>query len=122
MKEIIRELFHVSPAAWPVTSLKLGNLTYTQADLLTILGTPTKGDASLILADQLIAAILNLAQGSNPTPISKTIPGANGLLSEFFGVLPYHVDPSSATGQAMVNDATSLESYNNGKLTPACTP
>jgi len=107
------------PAAWPVTSLTVGSATYTQADLLTILGTPMRGDASLILADQLIAAKLNLARGSNPTPIRATIPDADGLL---IGQPPFNVDPASATGQRMVDDSRVLDAYNNGELTPNCAP
>jgi hypothetical protein len=110
------------PEAWPVSSLTLGSQTYSQTELLTLLNTPVRGDASLILADQLIAAKLNLANGADPTPISATIADADRLLSGFTGKLPYHVPPSSATGQAMVDDATVLESYNNGELTPECTP
>jgi hypothetical protein len=110
------------PDAWPVSSLTLGSQTYTQAELLSLFETPVKGDASLILADQLIAAKLNIANGSNPTPISATITDADRLLSGFTGKLPYHVRPSSGTGQAMVNAATVLQSYNNGELTPNCTP
>jgi len=110
------------PNAWPVASLTLGSQTYTQAELLTLLDTPVRGDASLILAQQLIAAKLNIDNGSDPTPISATITDANSLLRGFAGKLPYDVDPSSATGQAMVTDATVLDSYNNGELTPDCTP
>jgi hypothetical protein len=47
---------------------------------------------------------------------------ADGLLSGFVGPLPYRVRPSSATGQAMINDATVLERYNQGELTPDCQP
>jgi hypothetical protein len=46
----------------------------------------------------------------------------NSLFSGFIGKLPYHVKPSSATGQMMVNDANTLNSYNNGLLTPVCSP
>jgi hypothetical protein len=42
------------------------------------------------------------------------------LLSLFSGKLPYKVKPSSATGQMMVNDAKTLDNYNNGLLTPGC--
>jgi cysteine-rich repeat protein len=114
------------PDAWAVTSLTLGSQTYTQAELLTILktsvGSGKTADASLILAHQLIAAKLNIANGSNPAPISSTIADADSLLSAFAGKLPYQVKPSSATGQQMVNDANLLDSYNNGALTPDCTP
>src|SRR5207247_6483532 len=91
--------------AWTVTSLTLGSQTYTQAALLALFDTPRRGDASLILADQLIAAKLNIANGADPTPVNATITDADHLLSGFTGQLPYHVPPSSATGQAMVNDA-----------------
>jgi len=108
------------PDAWPVTSLTLGSETYTEAELLAILHTPVRGDASLILAHQLIAAKLNIANGSDPTPVSATIADADSLLSGFAGQLPYHVRPSSPTGQAIVSDAATLDSYNNGQLTPDC--
>jgi hypothetical protein len=108
--------------AWPVSSLTLGSQTYTQSELLSLFDTPVKGDASLILAGQLIAAKLNIANGSNPTPINATITEADRLLNGFTGKLPYHVRPSSVTGKAMVDAATLLQSYNNGEMTPNCTP
>jgi YVTN family beta-propeller protein len=110
------------PEAWPVTSLTLGSQTYAQEELLALFDSPPKGDASLILADQLIAAKLNIANGADPTPISATIADADRLLSGFPGKLPYGVPTSSATGQAMVDDASVLETYNNGELTAECTP
>ena len=98
----------------------LGSQTYIKTELLNILGTPSNGDASLILAKQLIAAKLNIANGSDPTPISGTITHADSLLSMFSGKLPYNVKPSSATGQMMISDANTLANYNNGLLTTGC--
>jgi hypothetical protein len=54
--------------------------------------------------------------------VSSTTTNADSLLSGFSGKLPYHVKPSSANGQAMVNDATVLNNYNNDALTAGCTP
>jgi hypothetical protein len=108
--------------AWPVISLVLGSQTYTQAALSALFATPPRGDASVILADQLIAAKLNLANDSDPAPINATIAAADALLSGFAGKLPYNVRTSSATGQAMVNHASTLDNYNNGQLTPGCVP
>ena len=88
----------------------------------TLPTTPTTEDASLILVRQLIAAKLNVANGSDPTSVSAIIANADSLRSGFAGKLPYYVQPSSATGQAMVNDATVLDSYNHGDLTLDCTP
>src|SRR5262249_11994205 len=52
------------PGLWPVSSLTIGGMTYTKDQLLEVLSTPTKGDAVLILADQLIAAELSIKNGS----------------------------------------------------------
>jgi hypothetical protein len=110
------------PDAWPVNSLTLGSQTYTEVELLALFDSSPSGDASLILALQLIAAKLNLANGALPTPISPTITDADHLLSGFAGKLPYSVRPPSTTGKAMVNDENVLDRYNNGALTPECTP
>jgi hypothetical protein len=113
-----------TPAAWHVASLTLGSQTYTQSELLTILGMPIgtgpKADASLILVDQLIAAKLNITNGANPTPISAAVAHADGLLNGFAGKLPYKVKTSTTAGHAMVTDAATLENYNSGELTSGC--
>ena len=75
---------------------------------------------ALLRNHDLIAAKLNIASGSDPTPIASTITHADSLLSMFNGKLPYHVRASSAIGQMMLNDANTLDNYNNGKLTPGC--
>jgi hypothetical protein len=91
-----------NPALWPVNSLTLGSQTYTKTELLKILktavGTGTKADASLQLADQLIAAKLNIANGSDPAPVSSTITHADSLFSAFTGKLPYKVKTTSTSG------------------------
>jgi hypothetical protein len=115
------------PNVWPKTvvtsGLTLGSASYTQAELLTILNTPSTGDASLILAKQLIAAKLNFLSNTVEVPaLTAAITDADSLLSGFSGKLPYHVAPSSTTGQLMVSDATVLDIYNNGQLTPICRP
>lgn len=119
---LTRGFWKSHPSSWPATSLSLGNQTHTQAELLTILSTPSGGDASLTLADQLIAAELNIANGSDPAPVSATIAEADSLLSTFSGKLPYNVKPSSATGKEMLSLAATLEQYNSGLLTPTCSP
>ena len=114
-----------NPDAWPAISLMLGSQTYTKAELLTILNTPIgagkNADASLILADQLIAAKLNIENNSNdPAPVPSTITDADAALSLYPGTLPYRVRPNTTNGQRMVNDGAILESFNKGMLTPGC--
>jgi hypothetical protein len=110
--------------AWPVVSLTLGSQTYTREELLFILNTTVGGrggaDASLILAHQLIAAKLNIANGSDPTSIINLITHADAILAGFSGKVPFDVAPSSPGGQQMTSDADALASYNNGVLTPGC--
>jgi uncharacterized delta-60 repeat protein len=111
-----------NPAIWPLNSLMLGGQSYTKAELLVLLNTSTQTDASQILARQLIAAKLNVANGSDPVPVSSTIAHADFLLSAFGGKLPYRVKSSSASGQAMTADGIVLNNYNNALLTPGCSP
>jgi len=101
----------------------LGSQTYTESELLTVLRMPTAqpgADASLILARQLIAAKLNIPNGSDPTTIGTTVADADRLLAQFGGKLPYGVRPSSVLGQSMVGDGHVLASYNRGRRTPMC--
>ncbi len=102
----------------------LGSQSYTKTQLLTILNTPVgtgkNADASLILAYQLIAAKLNIANGADGTPVTSIITDADAVLSLYSGKLPYKVKPNTTNGQRMVNDAATLESFNKGMLTPGC--
>ena len=109
------------PNAWPVSSLTIGGTTYSKDALLTILGSPTKTDATLILTRNLIAAMLNTADcGSDPRPICNTVQQANLLLEAH--PIGSNVKPSSQVGQQMVGLADLLDRYNNGFLTPHCVP
>jgi hypothetical protein len=105
---------------WPVTSLTLGTLPYGKTQMLGILNNSTNGDASVILARSEIAALLSLANGSNPTPICGVIADANAALGST--MVPAKIGPKTALGQRMVGDANTLDSYSSGILTPGCTP
>lgn len=61
-------------SAWPVTTLSLGGQTYSRDQLITLLRTPPRGDISIVLAYQLIAALLNQAAGTTvPDDIATAI-------------------------------------------------
>ncbi len=113
------------PTAWPLFSMLLGLEIYSRSELLVMLGTPTGSrqgaDVSVTLADQLIAAKLNIARGADARPIYATIASADAQLAAFRGKLPYRVRPSSSAGRAMTAAASVLATYNGGGLTP-CVP
>lgn len=99
-------------SAWPVTSLTLGTVSYTKAQLLMVLKTPVRGNGLISLAHQLIAAKLNIANGSSGAVINSTIASADALiggLNLFTGSLPTS-QTSTLTSR--------LDSYNNGKIGP----
>lgn len=105
---------------WPVTQVTLGSQIYTQVEVLIILNTPPQGDASLILAHQLIAAKLNAANGRDTNLVAGVMAQGDMLLAGFTGRLPYNVPPADATGQTLVNLGTILTSFNEGQLTLGC--
>jgi hypothetical protein len=103
------------PEDWPVSSLMLGSVSYSAAELLTILKTPPKGNGALSLAHQLIAAKLNLASGASGSGVTSDIAAADALLGSL--VLPPggsgYLDPA-LTGA--LNDA--LSGFNEGHTGP----
>jgi hypothetical protein len=105
------------PGAWPVTSVMLGNVLYTQAQLLSIFGTPAQGNGLLILAHQLIAAKLNGAAGADLTPIQDAIDDADALIGNL--VVPPvgggTLDPDDASGLTQ-----ELDEFNNGRTETTC--
>jgi hypothetical protein len=106
------------PAQWPVNQLQLGNTTYTQDQLLSILHQPVSGNGLVLLAHQLIAAELNIANGAPGSCIQQTIADANALIGNL-------VIPPVGTGYLSPADvsalADTLDQYNEGMLcAPSC--
>lgn len=113
------------PEAWPVSSLVLGDETYSQTELLELLGMRIQGDASRLLARALIAAKLNIAAGADAAPIAATVASADDLLDDFAGKLPYGIPLLSETGLNAILLALVLDLYNLGLLPggpPFCDP
>ena len=105
---------------WPVDALTLGSQSYSEVGLLRILSSPVRGDASILLARQLIAAKLNIASGSGSLDMAADVASADGLLAAYSGKLPYTVKTSSGPGRAMVRLAGSLASRNNRGSNRGC--
>lgn len=100
------------PEAWPVTSLTLGTVTYSQAELLSILSQSTTGNGLVSLAKQLIAARLNLANGAAVTPATlNAIVAANSLID---GLVIPPVGTGSLAPSLTSGLTTTLNTYNNG--------
>ena len=99
--------------SWPVTSLTIGGQVYTDVELLTLLWTPPKGDTSLILAHQLIAALLNVAAGATASPsVQAALADAEAWMlanADSDGRLPYGSTDHTATA---ISDA--LAAFNEG--------
>ena len=111
---------HVS--AWKLSSMVLGGQTYTSAELQNLLGLAVKGDASINLAHELIAARLNVANGTNIATANGKLDAADALLKQFSGKLPYNVASSCGVGSDMTSVAASLDDFNaDGLLQPGCT-
>ncbi len=112
------------PTKWPTQVLTIGGVAYSQAELLSILNTPPTGDASLILAHQLIASMLSVASGADASQVGSSIQAAQTWMAankDADGRLPYGVASTSAAGSAGVGISSTLDSYNNGKLNvPHC--
>jgi hypothetical protein len=108
------------PGRWPVSSLSLGNRFYSQAELLSIMQQGKTTNGLLILARQLIAAKLNIANGANPATIQATVDAADALIG-FLVVPPVG---SGFLPIGLIRDATqSLDDYNNGVGVPSpCDP
>lgn len=102
------------PGEWPVASLELGTVTYTKAELLSILDEPVAGNGLLSLSHQLIATKLNVASGSTNT-VSVEIGQADSLIGAL--VVP-PVGSGFLTTASVASVAQALDDYNTGKTGP----
>jgi hypothetical protein len=105
------------------TMITIGGIAYTESQLLTVMETSTGGNALLILADELIAAVLNVVNGAaHSANTDSTIADANSLLTNYNLYTaatkgnPY-VKTTTLLGAKMVKDATYLDGYDNGQYT-----
>jgi hypothetical protein len=108
-----KSFWKANPSDWPVTTLILGSQAYRQSELLVLLDSPSRRDASLILAKQLITAKLNFTSGAELGSFAAVVTQGDSLLSNFAGKLSYNVGPSSITGRIMTSVADALETYNS---------
>jgi hypothetical protein len=109
------------PESWVrVQSIALGSVSYDQAQLLLILGTPPRGNGLVQLAYQLIAAKLNLLLGAEPPPqVVAAIAQADALIGSL--VVPPIGSGYLSTSQVW-SPAFMLLRFNQGWLGPGHCP
>jgi len=95
-----------------VSRLGIGGFTYWKWQANAILWTSPKGDATYILAQQLIAAKLNILNGAGANAVASTIADADDWLTGH----PLGSDPKMGDRDDGIALASTLDDYNNGLL------
>lgn len=103
------------PDAWPVSTLKLGSVSYTKVELIAILKAPVKGNGLIQIAHQLIAAKLNVAAGASDADVKAAIDQADALIGSL--VCPPKGEGKLATGQTSDLNGK-LGAFNEGNIGP----
>jgi hypothetical protein len=101
--------------AWPLQSVMLGAVNYNASQLLQILNRPAQGNGLVILAHQLIAAKLNIANGADPTAVQQTVIDADSTIGGLT-VPPIGNGYLSPSQTSQLNDT--LTEYNEGTIGP----
>jgi hypothetical protein len=102
------------PEAWPVEEVEMGGVTYSQEEALLIFDTPSKGDATYLLAHQLLGTKLNIASGAIGEVIEGTITESDTWLVEN----PLGSRPKGTARQSGIELAEALETFNAGDVGP----
>jgi hypothetical protein len=100
---------------WPVTSLTLGTVSYTDLELQSIFDTPAAGNGLIALAHQLIAAKLNVANGADDSDVASAIAAADALIG---GLVVPPVGAGSLSSSATSSLTGTLASFNEGAIGP----
>lgn len=100
---------------WPLQSLTLGAVSYNESQLLQILNRPAQGNGLVILAHQLIAAKLNIANGADPTAVQQSVISADGMIGGLI-VPPIGNGYLSPSQTSELNDT--LTEFNEGTIGP----
>jgi hypothetical protein len=106
---------YVWPESVKTGGMTLGSVSYTADQLLLIFNKPSAGNGLIVLAHQLIAAKLNVANGADPTVIVASIAAADLLIGQLV-VPPIGAGtlPSASTGSL----TEALADYNEGGTGP----
>jgi hypothetical protein len=108
---------------WPQdvkdNGLLLGTVSYDTTQLQSIFDKPAAGNGLIVLAHQLIAAKLNVANGTDDTDIAAAIAAADALIGSL--VVP-PVGSGFLAPSATSSLTTALTNYNEGATGPGHCP
>jgi len=93
----------------------LGAVSYSESQLLQILNRPAQGNGLVILAHQLIAAKLNIANGADPTAVQQFVNNADNMVGGLI-VPPIGNGYLSPSQTSELTDT--LTEYNEGTIGP----
>jgi len=104
---------------WGMTSMQLGTVTYTDAEMQAIFNTPVQGNGLVAMAHQLMAAKLNIAHGAASTAIAATIVAADNMIGTLV-IAPVGTGSLPSSTTSGLTDA--LRNYNEGATGPGHCP
>jgi hypothetical protein len=105
------------PDEWPVDSLTIGGRTLNKMQLMFLLRLGERGDKTLHMLRELVAAKLNVAAGNDASCVQAAIDTADGWLMRFH--VGSGISASSFNWKRVMNVVNTLTDYNDGKL---CAP
>ena len=105
------------PEAWPVQQITAGGRTYTQAQAISLMSSPGRGDKTYDLFKQLVAAKLNVLTGNDSSCIGATIAAADAWMAVYPPGSNVKASSSAWTVGGPLHQR--LDDYNNGRL---CAP
>jgi hypothetical protein len=109
---------HPFPTSVKTNGLTIGGVTYTAAQLLTILKATGSGNAVAILGKQLVGALINLAAGAahNATADAAIADAETLLQNNSLNLLTSNVGAGTTLGQELLADEVTLDAYNNANF------
>jgi hypothetical protein len=102
------------PEEWPEDGIEIGGVVYLDVEAIAVLETPPGGDATYILAHQLIAATLNALAGADASAVQGAIQEGNLWLEEH----PLGTDPQNPAREQGLRLSVALVDFNEGRVGP----
>jgi hypothetical protein len=103
------------PEAWCMETIKLGCVTYTKAQAISLMQQSTSKDMTYVLAAQLIAAKLNTkCAATDSSCVSSAIANADNFLCAH--PIGSNVNAKSSAWQGISSTYDTLVKYSQGKL------